>query len=202
MLKKEDIYVKLTKKNVDKVVSILEERCIEYDFPNSKRYLKDGVYEELYLSYHQVFNCYRWVVSLYEPIKTRIKPKELRDILLEEWKTYKLTNSTHDLKTGEITFTVEKPKGYSSKTNYEVVPMSPKKQLEIGKWYKEPTFYKGRLMFKFNGKFGDAVATGFATDGEFASIIGVHERYIDRYEEATPEEVVKAFEYHFENFYD
>lgn len=169
MLKKEDIYVKLTKKNIDKVVSILQERGFEYDFSVEKRDLKDGGFESLYLSYDRVFKYYRWMVSFFKPIKTRIKAKQLREIL---------------------------------STNYDVVPMEPNKQLEIGKWYKEPLFGDGRLMFKFNGKFGSGAAIGFSCVGDFAKTIGVHENEINKYEEATPEEVVKAFEYHFENFYD
>lgn len=168
-MKKEDIYVKLTKKNIDRVISILEERCFKHDLLMAEMYLKHEVFENLYVYCVDRIDGDYWMVSLDEPNKTCIKPKQLREML---------------------------------SANYEVVVTKPNKQLEIGKWYKFPPLGEGRLMFKFNGKFGDAVAIGFGSDGEFAKIIGVHKECINRYEEATPEEVVKAFEYHFENFYE
>lgn len=217
-MKKEDIYVKLTKKNVDKVISILKDAGCEYDFPKSEKYLKDGVCEELYLSYAKEFYSCDWIILPHEPNKTRIKPKQLRDILLKEWKTYKLISSTYDLKTGKMTFIVEKPKEYSSKINYDVVSMDPTnpveaelkdwtisgtiKQLEIGKWYKRPCYTNSGFMFKFNGKFGDDVTIGFSSNGRYSDKVGVIEQLINRYEEATPEEVIEAFIYHMENFAD
>lgn len=196
MTKKEDIYVKLTKKNIDKVISILEERCFKHDLLMAKNYLKSELFEILYVYCVNRIDGDYWVFSLQAPIKTtRIKPKLLRK-LLENERLYKSYYWGNPFWKGNPLWEVTK--GVIGDKGLEHKP----KTLEVGKWYKDPTFYTGRLMFKFNGKFGDAVAIGFGSDGEFAKIIGVHKEYINRYEEATPEEVVKAFEYHFENFAD
>lgn len=58
--------------------------------------------------------------------------------------------------------------------------------LEVGKWYKKDT----RLMFCFNGKYGNSTNYGFNHEGDFSENIGVHEG--DSYRELTDKEVEEA----------
>lgn len=61
--------------------------------------------------------------------------------------------------------------------------------LEVNRWYKATNF--GKLMFYFNGKFGNSITYGFDYDGEFKNKIGVHED--EKYVPATEKEVEEAF---------
>jgi len=62
--------------------------------------------------------------------------------------------------------------------------------LEVGKWYKFPSLGYGKLMFLFNGNYGNQVTYGFSSSGKWLNTIGVHK--CDYYVEATHEEVEQA----------
>lgn len=85
MLKKEYIYVKLTKNNIDKAISILEERCLKHDLLIAETYLKYGFFEDLYVYCGNGINGDYWTFSLQETNKNkaRVKLKQLREILLK-----------------------------------------------------------------------------------------------------------------------
>ena len=71
-------------------------------------------------------------------------------------------------------------------------PEAFEKKLEVGKVYKYPSFRRGKLMFKFNGEFGDRITYGFDSDGKWCDTLGIHESQINDYEEATEEEWLEA----------
>lgn len=65
--------------------------------------------------------------------------------------------------------------------------------LEVGKWYKKNDY--GDLMFYFNGKYtykDNENNYGFDYNGFFQKEIGVHKREVNKYYEATHEEVEQA----------
>ena len=66
------------------------------------------------------------------------------------------------------------------------------KQLEVGKVYKYPSFRGGKFMFKFNGEFGDRITYGFNSNGKWCNELGICEREIKNYQEATEEEWLEA----------
>lgn len=194
MLKKEEIYVKLTRKNVYKVVSILKDINIDRIFSLPKESLKRGIYEYLYLYYDQIPNCYEWLISPYEPNKNRkrIKPKKLKE-LLDNKPPY--SSKYWDNPLWEVT------KGGIGDKGLEYKP----KTLEIGKWYKYQGFdHIGndiRIMFLFNGiKGNEEKMIGFDNNGEYCNNISIYYASAEILQETTPEEVIEAFIYHFEKF--
>ena len=70
----------------------------------------------------------------------------------------------------------------------EMFPEAFEKQLEVGKVYKYPSFRGGKFMFKFNGEFGERITYGFDANGKWSSELGIHEKRINNYQEATKEE--------------
>ena len=70
-----------------------------------------------------------------------------------------------------------------------------KDELEVGKWYKKPTF--GKLLFLFSGEFSKTNCNihpnyGFDYDGSFSNTIGVYKTEIEQYIPATHQEVETA----------
>ena len=67
------------------------------------------------------------------------------------------------------------------------------KELELGTWYKKKSY--GDLMFYFNGKYtnkNNENNYGFGYDGIFQKEIGVYKHEVNKYYEATHEEVEQA----------
>lgn len=65
--------------------------------------------------------------------------------------------------------------------------------LKVGEWYKKKDF--GKLMFYFNGEFSKSGYNpnyGFNYDGIFSDEIGVYESEVNKYYEATKQEVEQA----------
>ena len=71
-------------------------------------------------------------------------------------------------------------------------PEAFEKQLRVGRIYKDPNFRGGKFMFKFNGEFGERITYGFNANGEWCNELGIRERQINDYEEATKEEWLEA----------
>ena len=71
-------------------------------------------------------------------------------------------------------------------------PEAFEKQLEVGKVYKYPSFRGGKFMFKFNGEFGERITYGFNSNGKWCNELGICEREIKNYQEATEEEWLEA----------
>lgn len=185
-MKKEEITVKLTNNNLQKVLKILKKSEQECCVFHSITILKNNIFEKLYLFYSADSNL--WITSETKPKdKTLIKPKQLKE-LLENEPPY--TSKYWDNPLWEVT------KGGIGDKGLEYKP----KTLEVGKWYKYPNLLDGKLMFLFMGEFGDGKAIGFDARGEYRDAIGVHEHKIPKYSEAKPEEVIEAFIYHMKTF--
>ena len=74
----------------------------------------------------------------------------------------------------------------------EWFPEAFEKQLKVGMVYKYPNFRGGKFMFKFNGEFGNIITYGFDANGKWSNELGIWEKEIDNYEEATEEEWLEA----------
>lgn len=189
-MKKEEIAVKLTTNNLQKVLKILneynQEYCTYYTTYSLQYIVSD--FEKTYIFYSADSKV--WHVSAAKPQgRTLIKPKQLKE-LLENKPSYNFKYWANQL--WEVTKVGIGDKGIEYKPTY----------LEVGKWYKHPNFSDGRFLFMFMGEFGYAKAIGFDASGRYCNDLSIHEEQTPEYTEANPEEVIEAFIYYMENFTD
>ena len=71
-------------------------------------------------------------------------------------------------------------------------PEAFEKQLKVGRIYKYPSFRGGKFMFKFNGEFGSMITYGFDASGKWCNELGIWEKQINKYQEATKDEWLEA----------
>lgn len=192
-MKKEEITVKLTNNNLQKVLKTLKKSEQEYCVFHSITIFKNNTFEKLYLFYSADSNL--WITSETKPKdKTLIKPKQLKE-LLENEPPY--TSKYWDNPLWEMT------KGGVGDKGEKYIPEN--KTLEVGKWYKYQGFdHKGndrQIMFLFNGIKGNEGKTiWFNEKGEYRDDLSVFDTSSETYTEAKPEEVIQSFVYHMETF--
>lgn len=209
-MKKEEIAVKLTIKNRQKVLKTLRDAEQEYRATYRMSVLENNklVYKDLYIYYSA--DSKLWVTSLDKPKgKTLIKPKQLKELLKNEppytskyWDN-PFWQEPHKQGTWTITGSVQNSeligvKGGIGDKGLEYKP----KTLEVGKWYKYQSLLRGKFMFLFTGEFGNGKAIGFDAYGEYSNGLSIYKFKIPEYTEAKIEEVIEAFIYHKKNFAD
>lgn len=192
-MKKEEITVKLTISNLQKVLKILNEYKQEYCTYYTTYSLQPIIskFEKLYLFYST--DSKEWYISTTKSQgRTLIKPKQLKELLDGE---PPYTSKYWDNPLWEGT------KGGIGDKGLEYKP----KTLEVGKWYKYQGFdHKGndtQIMFLFNGiKGNEGKMIGFDNNGEYCDNISIYDTSVETFQEASHQEVIQSFVYHMETF--
>jgi len=182
-------------------------RCNQEQFEAIKPKLERA---KLHIHKNMDFICYPYLVNFYGEVKDSI------NCVQKEHSRVLKNNNTHET-WNEATFlracgievdeylTVSKEfileahnaacPTWKRKLEEQFPSVFVKDDLEVGKWYKKPTF--GKLLFLFSGEFSKTDCNihpnyGFDYDGSFSNTIGVYKTEIEQYIPATPEEVETA----------